>query len=180
MDGDGEHDRLDQWLVDVRADDARISRQRERWLAQQTAENATLVGALVDLTESNEPVVVETLAGRRINGLLRAVGLDFCAIVEHNRWVLIPLGAVTSVRSTTAKQRGVNSDRPAPLDSTLTEALVDLLEERARLAVSVVAGEHLAGVLHNVGQDLVTLRLDGEGDRRAHVPLAAVSSIVVS
>jgi hypothetical protein len=168
---------LDRWLSDLRSDDARIARQRERWLDRQNTESATMLGVLVDLVESHATVVLETAGGRRLSGNLRAVGLDFCALVEHGRWNLVPLAAVTLAKATSAR-RSAAGDRSAPLDSSLAEALLEVLEDRARLGVNVASGTHLGGTIVSVGQDLITLRLDGD-QGHAHIPLASIDAITL-
>jgi hypothetical protein len=168
---------LDGWLRGLRTAEAAGARRRTRWTAEQLAEGATFTGLLIDLAERRCEVVIETVA-RRCALVLRGVGLDFCAGVDRDRWVLIPLGAVAAVR-TRPPAEPAGSDRRPPLDATLAEALTDLLDDRPRLTVTLVSGEQVAGELHGVGTDVVTLRGDETPPRWVHVALARVADIVI-
>ena len=168
---------LDGWLSGLRTAEAAGTRRRTRWTAEQLAESATLTGLLVDLAEQRCEIVVVTAAGRRTL-VLRCVGLDFCAGVDRDRWVLIPLAAVAAVRTPSSLDRA-GSDRPPALDATLAEALTDLLDDRPRLTVTLASGEQAAGELRAVGADVVTLRGDETPPRWAHIALARVADIIV-
>jgi hypothetical protein len=168
---------LDGWLRGLRTAEAASTRRRTRWTAQQLAETATFTGLLIDLAEQRCEVVLDTVA-RRCVLVLRGVGLDFCAGVDRDRWVLIPLEAVAAVR-TPPPVDAVGSDRSPPLDATLAEALADLLDDRPRLVVTLASGEQVAGELRAVGTDVVTLRGDDSPARWVHVSLARVADIVV-
>jgi hypothetical protein len=168
---------LDGWLRGLRTAEAASTRRRARWTAQQLTESATFTGLLVDLAEQRCEVVVETVT-RRCVVVLRGVGVDFCAGVDRDRWVLIPLAAVAAVR-TQPPADPVGSDRSPALDATLAEALTDLLDDRPRLVVTLTSGEQVAGELRAVGTDVMTLRGDEASPRWVHVAFGHVGDIVI-
>jgi len=168
---------LDLWLAELRSGDEARVRRRQFWLERVVAEQATFVGMLTDLTEGVSEVVLETTAGRRHTGLIRAVGHDFCAISEHQRWTFVALRSLAVIRSTERTAVVAGSDRPADVDLTLLEALADQLDERPRVVVWLDSGERVQGELASVGQDLVSLRVDGEPPRLAHVCAAAITEV---
>jgi len=169
---------LSRWAATARADDAAASRARERWLRQQAVEEATLLGVLVDLAERATPVVVYTTSERRHRGIVRAVGVDFAALRSHaGRDVLIAVDAVSTVRPEARGQPPLG-DREIGLDLRLVEALAALVADRPRLfIVTRGAKEGLRGDLLAVGQDVLTLRLDGEPRATVYVPVAAVAEV---
>src|SRR5690606_35255177 len=91
--------RLDRWAADARVDEAAQRRSRERWLRQQAEEGATLAGVLADLAEGEAAVTVQTAAGHRHHGVLRAVGADFVAVEAGAGAVLVAMSALLAVRT---------------------------------------------------------------------------------
>lgn len=168
----GGSDPLLDLLDEARADAAGSARSRQRWLEQQAAEGATLVGTLVGLAERGSPVALRTRAGRVCHGPLVAVSDDFVVVrADAGRDHCVRLGSVASVGVQPGARPPVPSDdRPAPLDLRLVEVLAGLAPERPRLAL-VTAGELVSGVLLAVGIDVVTL--GHESDRRLAVYVAA-------
>ena len=173
-DGD---ENLDLWLAELRAGDEARLRRRQFWLERVRAEEATLVGLLADLAEAGRDVALETLSGRRHTGSIRAVGVDFCAISENQRWTFISLRSLAVIRSTERSTIVASGDRAAGLDLTLLEALADQLEARPRVVVWLDSGQRVQGDLAGVGRDLVSVKVDGEPPRLTHVSVAAISEV---
>ena len=67
---------LHHWIADGRIDEAARARARQHWLERQAAEDATMLGVLIDLAERGRPVTATTVAGRRVTCPVRAVGAD--------------------------------------------------------------------------------------------------------
>lgn len=169
---------LSRWAADARIDEAAQERIRERWLRQQSAEEATMTGVLASLAERSRPVVVRTSAARHHRGLLTAVASDFCALrTAQGTDVLVAFDGVVSVHTTPGDDRAVG-DRTLTIDVLLHEALSELSLDRPRVLV-LARGENqgLAGELLSVGRDVLTLRLDGEPRSLAYVPLGSVVEV---
>ena len=169
---------LERWLAEVRADDERLRRRREQWLLVEQQESATLVGALTDLADAGAVVVAETGGGRH-TGVIVGVGLDVVFLRDQKRWVLVPLSNLLAVRAV-ERVRPTTGDRPAPLDTTFAEALLELLAERNRVVATLTSGERLSGRLVSVGEDAVTIELDGERRATAVARLTGVADVVVA
>lgn len=150
---------LDRWAADARADEAVAARTRERWLAQQATEEATFAGTLVALAERVERVVLLLAGGARRTGVVTAVGDDFCEVQDRGRTVLVALDAVASVQL--HERRGPASGSSAPGDRRLLGALALRCGDRPRVQVVTRTGEAVGGTLTAVGEDVITLDLDG-------------------
>ena len=71
-------------------------------------------------------------------------------------------------------------ERVHPTDLRLADVLVELAAERARvLLVPADGAESVAGELRSVGQDVVSLRTDGEPPGTAYVPLSAIAEVAL-
>lgn len=171
------------WAVDAASDQAARERADVRLLAQQAAEEATVVGLLLDVAERGEPVVARTTAGRQHRGRVVCVGGDFVVIREPPQPPsLLALAAVTSVRPQAVGWRDPipSGARRSPLVVSLRAVLTGLAADRPRVQVACVGDEQpLAGELRAVGTDLVTLALDGPQHRVAHVNLASIADVVL-
>lgn len=171
--------RLDRWVADARVDLAAAQRTRERWLQEVAAQEATLVGILVDLAERRSVVALSTTGGRRHRGVIGSVGADFIAVrAAAGPDVLIALAAVAMVR-TLPDEGPVAGDRVVVVQLTLAEVLRELAADRERVAV-LAGTEVVAGELRSVGVDLVVLRTDGTPPAGAYLPLGTVSEVTLS
>lgn len=177
-----------RWAAAARADDAGRSRAKGRWLRRQAQEEATFAGLLVDLAERRAAVVVRTVAGRMHRGQVAAVGADFALLRSiQDRPILLPLVAVSTVRPAGVGDDGRNGgDGPASgrrrttVDLLLAEALEALAGDRCRIAVAA-AGDRdvIGGELEAIGDDVLTIRLDGAGRKRTFISLAAVTEVAI-
>lgn len=171
-----------RFLDEVKADEAARARSRERWLWQQTTEEARFTGTLVDLFERETPVNVRTTTGRVHHGTITAVGLDFCVLrttTGVDRYLALDgLGWIRPVERAGPSATG---DRPAPLDLGLAELFGHLVEGRPRMLVFVRGDpEPIAGQLRAVGVDVLTLRADGTQRGVCFVPTAAIVEAVIA
>lgn len=178
---DPQNDGFIRFLDDARAEDAARARTRERWLRQQTTEEARFAGTLVDLLERDARVNVRTTTGRIHHGTIAAVGLDFCVLrtlTGVDRY--LALSGLGWVRPAEAGARPATGDRPAPLDLRLAEIFGHLVDDRPRMLVFVRGDpEPIAGQLRAVGVDVLTLRLDGSGREACFLPTTAIVEAVV-
>jgi hypothetical protein len=163
-----------------RVADAIRERSEERELRQQQSEFATFAGTMRDLAEAAREVTVRSGSGRSYQGALVAVAIDHLAVrVGSGRTVHVAIDQVTAVQLDPTAVGGVaGGEREAAQDRTLDEVLAASLEERP-VVVLVTRGDGEAhrGQLVAVGEDVVTLRVDGAGAR--YVPTAALSEVVV-
>jgi hypothetical protein len=176
---DPDEHRLDRWVAEVRAEDERSAREREAGLLRQQAEGSTFVGLLIGLCESDDEVVVTTTAGRH-SGRVHTVGLDFVIIAVLARRVVVPYRHVLTVRGGPEGSPPIATEATLPLDSTLGETLTALVEEQNMVAITLTSGEHLGGELQTVGQDFLTLGLEGERRRSVAISFAALAELSLS
>ena len=172
--------RLDQWLADARVESSADARAREHWLRAAADADATFGGVLLDLAERAVGIALATVAGRRRQGVVVVLGADFMALrVASGGEVLVALRAIASVR--TAPTVGiVAGERVVTTDLRLQDVLGALAAERARVRLVVLdGGEVVTGALRSVGQDVVTVRTDGEVPASAYVPASAVMEVVL-
>lgn len=170
-------DRLGVWAGELAADDAARARSRTHWLARQAAEEGTFAGALADLAERARPVVLVLRNGRTHQGVLTAIGADFCALrTPSGREVLVRTDALAAVRTAPGEAITVG-DRTLVHDLRFVDALARLAEHRASMWVgSHGIAEPLRGELRAAGRDLLVLRLEGTG-ATAYVALESVAEI---
>lgn len=156
-------------LDEARAEAAVASRERQRLLEQLQRESATLLGVLADLAEQRRPVAVRLDTGDTVTGTIDLIGRDVVAV--GGTWVrLSSIGAVRATGSTGSRDDALVSD--IDLDAVLARLAAD----RPRLVLLVAGGEPVRGELAAVGEDVLSLRLDGDG-ALVFVPLAAVSGV---
>ncbi len=173
-------DPLVELLDQARNDERQQARAKQRGLRRQAEEDATLAGTLVDLAERACPVSVMVLSGRAHHGVVLAVGSDFCVVRSDQAGgqasVCLRLDAVVAVRPQAGERhQPATGDRQAPLELTFTVLLARLAPERPRVAMMSQDGQRIVGLLTAVGQDVVTIRVDGD-----HQALCYLSSSLLS
>jgi hypothetical protein len=173
-------DELLRLLDDARADDRGASRGRERLLRQTAEEGARLAGTLVDLAERGSGVTIRTESGRAHHGVVRLVATDFCVVAAEAADVWLALGAMTTIRPHPGERHTPATGERAAIDLLLVEALARVMSERPRLALVTAGGETLAGELRAVGEDVLTLRLDGDPRSLCYVSASAVREVLRS
>jgi hypothetical protein len=166
-----------RWAADQRAAEAVDRRTRERFLRDQVIGSATWIGLMVDLAERSALVSLR-VSSQRLRGRVVGVGRDFCVLDQPSgRAALVALGALTVVAPEEAPPSRVGApggSRESGLQLSLAAALAALAEERSQLALVLAGGHQVEGTLIGAGEDVLTLKTDGQAQRLAHVPLAAV------
>jgi hypothetical protein len=177
---------LARFLAGAAADTAARERSQERVLRQVAEEEATFVGVALDLAERGAGVIVRTASGRPHRGRIVAVGRDFLVVREGARPpVFVATGAISVLRPEPTGGGGAldtAGSRAAPLDVGLAAVLARLAAggEHPRVQLTAVGDpEPLAGELRQVGADVATLHLDGDGRVVAHVRVAGLADVVL-
>jgi len=166
-------DDLDRFLDDARVAESARARQQERWLRQVDEEDASLVGALIDLAERGTAVVVDATTGVH-RGRLRLVASDFCILTNGREEVWITYRAIAIVRPEASEWRTPASGSRVAGALRLVDALGTLVGERPKLTFVLEGARRVSGVLVGVGRDVVSVRLVGDAAAMAYVPVASV------
>lgn len=158
-------------LLDGATLDAALEhRERTRVLEQVQREAATFLGTLLDLAEARVPVQARLDIGSTIAGTVDLLGTELVAIA--GTW-LTPRSLVL-VRPV-GRAGPATGDRAPVTELDLLGLLARMVEERPRV-VLLVPGEPLRGELFSVGDDVLTLQLDGDRPV-AYVPIEAVRGV---
>lgn len=169
---------LERWAADAMVDEAARQRTRQRWLRIQAEEEASVLGALVDLAERGRPVVLD-VGDQRLRGAVVGIGADFLAMrSDRGQDVLIRTDAVEVVRAEPG-ERAVVGDRAALVEVTLAAVVGPLAAERPDVVVRTRSGQVVRGELRSAGTDVVRLRADGDPPAPVWVPLDAIDLLVV-
>ena len=174
--------RLGVWAADAAARDAAAERARRRWLADQAAAEATLRGALVDLAEDGQRVVVRTPSAA-FSGTVSAVGRDFCVVATPAGSATVALHAVVAVEPAgppppTSPGREPLGSREPPVDLALADVAGVLAADRLPVVAHLRGGAQLTGTLVRGGPELLVIVPTASHDRRPRVaPLAAVEAL---
>ena len=168
---------------EVRAEEAVISRVRERHLRAAASAGATLGGVLLDLAEQDAPVDLRTVAGRTVRGRIVMVATDAIVIEDSEGAVsYVPLRAVSTVRTT--GRHAVDApagDRAAPRPVTFAVLVAELAGERPQVTISVVGSpDLLTGELRAAGVDVLTVWLDADTPVSALVAYDQIAELTVT
>jgi hypothetical protein len=170
---------LADWAAGDRSSTAAAARTRQRWLARQAAEAASLAGVLLDLAERKAWATVETDA-QSFQGQVVAAATALCVLrLASSEAALIALPRISAI--ITARTLPIG-DRTPPLDLDLAGALAALAADRPFVRLDVSGGKRVAGGLESVGTELVVLHLEGhegEAPSTALIPLDAVSACIL-
>ena len=169
---------LHAWIAEGQVDDAARARTRQRWLERQAAEEASLVGVLLDLAERNRPVSITTRADHRLTGPVVAVGADFGVVRDHRLGdAIVPTRAIALVRPSPGDDLPTG-DRPVDMVLAFGDALMELAPDRPECIVAV-GTEQLRGDLRSVSPDVAVLALDGDRRDLVHAAVDAIDHLVV-
>lgn len=169
---------LAKWIAEGAVDEAAVDRARQNWLHQQANESATMAGTLSDHAEAGRRVMASTLAGRRTNGTVTAIGIDFVAIREAGLGeVMIPLEQLAIIRAAPGESTAIG-DRSPRFEVVMAHALAEISVDRP--SVLVAAGnEAVRGTLQSVGTDVLAVLVNGPHRSISHVALGAIDHIVI-
>lgn len=176
---------LARWSAAEKVGRSVAERSRTRSLQDQAAATATWEGILVDLAEAACEVAVSVRWGRKVTGRLVGTARDF-VVIESRRGapVMVRTAAISAISPSTAVASAAGpsavavSGRPGgrrrpPIDLDLAGALDALAAERAPLVVWVGA-ESFTGWVASCGEDFLTVRAEGAGQRPLYLPMESV------
>jgi hypothetical protein len=176
-------DDLDAWVAEAKADEAAAARVRERWLTQQTGEQARFALVLSDAAARGLALRVRTAATSHA-GRLIAVGHDFVELrTTRGATVLVASSAIAIVETSAGMALGGgrepddDADEGAVASEWLTDRLADAAPDRPLVEVRVTGGERVVGELRAAGVDVVTVRTDATPPSECYVPLPSVSEV---
>ncbi len=171
---------LTRWAAEAQVDEAARARSRERWLQKQAEEETTFVSVLADLAERDRAVLVQMANGRRHRGIIAVLGVDFVGVrTDTGIDVFVALDAIASVRSGPNDPAAL-SGRTVALQLLLSDAIIAMAEDRPRVTVATAADGVINGNLRSVGQDVITIRVDGDTRANIYVPIHAISEIATA
>lgn len=185
--GEGLTQRLERWAADARIEEAVRRRTRERWLAQQVTEEATLAGVLADLAERGVDIALQLRSGGAERGRVRVLGVDFVALAVPGgvggqvTEVLVALREVGAVRTLPGEPLSAG-ENVGGCRLTLSEVVIELAAERQQVVLGLSgAHEVIAGTLWTVGQDVAVVRVGGSGSpATAYVALDAIVQVSIA
>jgi hypothetical protein len=167
-------DDLRRLTDDARRADAVASRRREQWLPRQAEDEGTFHGLLVDLSERQGPLALQTVVGRLLRGSVATLGTDFVALSgAPDGTILVPLTMVTAVSPEPGTAPTVG-DRFEATTAAFAAVVADLAGDRPTVTLHTTAGGRVAGTLWSVGRDFGVVRAPA-GD--TYVPFTAVNDL---
>ena len=173
-------DALDEWVAESRFDAAATARRRERTLADQASDEASIGGVLRDLGERAAHVVVTTVTGSHHRSRIRAVGRDFVILSgldgDHAE-IVVAMQAIEVLR--VPDEAIVTGDRADVLDVRIGEVLTTMAADRPQVLVVTNGGQSLRGELRSTGLDVARIRGDAEGHPTVYVLVASIAELVL-
>lgn len=172
------------WKADDAVARAVTARSRQAHLARQAAEEADMVGLLIDLAELGSTVSVLTTSGRRHQGTIASVGRDFCEIrtTDQMRRTFIPLVALSMVvPSADSAVAPVAPLRRRARQANLLEVLSSLIENRPHLSIRLNGAptESVSGILASVGKDFMVVRAAGSSRHVSYLRLDSLAEVSI-
>jgi hypothetical protein len=168
---------LARWAGDQRAAEAASARAREHWLRQQVGEASTVAGMLVDLAEQHAEVIVSTDT-RVHRGALRAVGRDVVVLEQVSGTVtLVAIDAIRTLEPAPAHTGPDPTGSRSPAAGLSLAGVLDALAAaESTIRVELQGGKLITGSLRSIGEDVMTVRIEGRPARSLQIPLRAVAS----
>lgn len=158
------------------------ARAERRSRLERASEVATWRGTLRDLAERQLPVSLRLAGTRTRRGRLVALGADHLGLrTPAGQLVLVRLDAVRAVRPDPGLAAPVaTGDRDRIDGRRIVEVLAAIVEDRQRVVLGCDGWEEpLVGVLAALGEDVLTMQLDGVQRDVVYLPLAAVVEVVL-
>lgn len=177
--GPSEFDRaLADFTDEGRRRDAASARLQQADHTVISGMSGSWVGTLIELAETGRPVLAITRSGAHHRGVILAVGPDLVVLAPTMTGprILLAHRAVDAIRE---NGDGRTRSEPVPRSGPdLAGLLDDAAEEHARVTVLTAGGNRFSGHILRVGEDQLTIRLDGEHDALT-LPLAGIDEAVI-
>lgn len=156
-----------------------LSRAGEREMLDIAADTATFIGTLRDLCDRGVDVAVQLVSGRRVHGVVRAVGVDVVVVHRADQMQVAVLArmirAVGLASDDAALFSPARGERADVIDVTLHGIVADAFESGAELAlVAEGSAEPIPGRVVGVGDDVVSVRMHGSSPVIVHVPARVI------
>lgn len=173
----GDPDRL---VADERVAEAVEARRRQHATRRRGEDDARLSGVLAGLVEHGGHVTVRTRAGGHWQGPVLAVGRDHCVVAAVDGEAVLRLSGIVSVTPPVDAVSGSAQDTRRFDDGEgFVARLRPAADERAEVVLRLDGPDEVVrGHLLAVGEDLVTVRLEGDRGVR-YLALAAVTDALL-
>lgn len=169
---------LKRFLAEAQVDEASSSRERQRWLEQQLAEDSHFLGTLTNLAESQVAVGLALVSTDILRCTVHIVGSDFVvALDDFGHEHVVAISAINRVETESART-GLG-ERRTPSAVTFSDALAVLAEERPDVAVHHFDGSGTRGELIGATKDEVRLRVRERQFRAVALRLGSVSRVSI-
>jgi len=155
-------DPVEEWASEIRTDAATQRRRRENWLRRQAADDASLVGVLVDLAEQGHLVRIATVGGGSHQGRLRGAGSQVLVLECGRTRVLVAVDAVTTVQAVPGDDDVISpvGHRVDDDPTTLSDLLSHSVDDGVEVTLVTRGGQVVSGEVASVGRDVVLVRPD--------------------
>lgn len=158
---------LDAALTDftdgTRREEARKARQTKADQAVVDGLSGTFRGTLIDLAESRRPLTILTRNAAHHRGVVSTVGVDVVVVGDatNPQQLLIAIDAIEGLRAPHLGRGRAGSNASGP---HMADVIDSVFDNGQRATIITQGGNCLMGVVDHVGEDQVTLRLDGDND----------------
>ena len=149
---------FDQWLAEVRVDDAARGGAVAAEERARSEEEATLAGVLVGLAGRGEAVGLVMRSGRQHRGSVRMVGPDAVVLfLETRQWLVARLTAVAVLRTISSPPVAGATD---PSTTSRFSRLALAVAQLGDWVIVAAGATTTGGELVSAGHDVAVLRLD--------------------
>jgi len=155
------------------------SRSRARWQRQLAVEESTWLGLLCELAETQATTLIDTTIGRRLRGVITAVGSDFVTVSPTiGGHVIVAIAAISAIQQASGSPAGTRPGASTNL-TTLHELLNELAVDRPQLTWHLTDRTSITGQLIGVARGFVQLRDTGTPPSTNYVPIGDRTMIVL-
>ena len=165
-------------LLDRAADEQRGAERRNRTTAATIdEEEATFLGLLIDIAETDEQTSVSVVDGTDHLARIDSVGTDFVILKTIlGRRLLVPVAQIVGVETPGKRRR--SSGQREPSDVTLASLLFAYASLRPDVSIGRIGRtDAVRGRLWSCGRNLCTVRTDDA--RLVHIPIGSINEVRV-
>ena len=171
----------DQWvrLLDRATEEHRAAGRRIRSMAAKIdEEEATLLGLLIDIAETDEQASVSVVDGSDHLARIDSVGVDVVILITSlGRRLLVPLRQIVGVETPSKRTRPLSGQRE-PAEIGLASLLFAYAPLRPEVSLRRTGRtDQVRGRLWSCGRNVCTIRTDDA--RLVHIPIDAIAEVRV-